>query len=398
MLNRILAGIVLAGSLACASCSMMHDDLGDCPKGLYVRFVYDYNTQRADMFKDHCGHVTLYVYDESGKKVAERTVKNTESEQPLAQYGYTMHFTPEELPTGVYRLQAVAMQSDWDATLQKPGAKFHRSEVTDQESLVISLDHAKEPVEGTMELPVSDVAPLDTLWHTLRVTSLLPTDGVKVPAPAATKAPYSIYPIPDQYVFVDQEMATYATVSLIRDTKHISVTIRQLQEPEKVHHATYDVHIVDSNAQLAHDNEVIHKETLRYTPYAQWTTRVNTGEEETGDDITKSRADVTPAVINTTAHYNLMCNRLMLNAERRQDATLVVNNRETGEEIVALDLPVTLANGRNAWEQYNWTSQQYLDREYDYDLDLLLNGAEWVYVTIRVNVLSWSKRIQHETL
>ncbi len=44
-------------SLATASCSMMHEDLDDCPTGLYVRFIYDYNTQRADMFKDHVGHV-----------------------------------------------------------------------------------------------------------------------------------------------------------------------------------------------------------------------------------------------------------------------------------------------------------------------------------------------------
>ena len=40
---------------ALSSCDMMTEDLSDCPTGLYVNFVYDYNIQRADMFKDHDG-------------------------------------------------------------------------------------------------------------------------------------------------------------------------------------------------------------------------------------------------------------------------------------------------------------------------------------------------------
>ena len=50
---------------ACAmttSCSMMQDDLDDCPTGLYLSFKYDYNLQRADMFNDHVGAVTVYVF------------------------------------------------------------------------------------------------------------------------------------------------------------------------------------------------------------------------------------------------------------------------------------------------------------------------------------------------
>ena len=60
---------------ACAmttSCSMMQDDLDDCPTGLYLSFKYDYNLQRADMFNDHVGAVTVYVFDEEGRYVTKQ--------------------------------------------------------------------------------------------------------------------------------------------------------------------------------------------------------------------------------------------------------------------------------------------------------------------------------------
>ena len=50
------------------------EDRDDCPTGLYVTFVYDYNIQQADMFKDHVGGLTLYVYDESDRLVASKSM------------------------------------------------------------------------------------------------------------------------------------------------------------------------------------------------------------------------------------------------------------------------------------------------------------------------------------
>jgi hypothetical protein len=107
-------------ALTISSCDMMTEDLSDCPTGLYVNFVYDYNIQRADMFKDHVGGLTLYVYDESDRLVTQRTVTGSE----LNRYGFNIHFTEQELaPDHQYRLVAVAMQKDWNTALQTPGAK-----------------------------------------------------------------------------------------------------------------------------------------------------------------------------------------------------------------------------------------------------------------------------------
>lgn len=172
-----------------ASCSMMEDSIDDCPQGLYVRFVYDYNTQRADMFKDHVGHVALYLYDEQGNLAASRSVSNSAEAAPLSVYGYTMHFRPDELKPGRYRLQAVAMQRDWNEALTTPGAKYRRNTPSDAGNLSIALDRATELCPGTRHYAVSDVAPLDTLWHTLRVSSYLPQDGRGVPPMHRTLPP-----------------------------------------------------------------------------------------------------------------------------------------------------------------------------------------------------------------
>ncbi len=369
---------------------MIEDKTEDCPSGLYVRFVYDYNTARADMFKDHCGHVTLYVYDESGRKVAERSVSHVNGMEPLRKYGYAVHFEDGELPAGRYRLQAVAMQKDWDETLGCNGAKYRRTEVLDSESLRISLDHDDEQISGTNRHQVNAEAPLDTLWHTLKVASYAPQDGRVAPDLHRTVKPFSIYPLEDQYVTVDDARATYATVSLIRDTKHLNITLRDIDDPDNIYDMDYEVILLDDNAHLAHDNEVIRTDSLQYSPYASWTSRL-----ENGGTIIDGN---TTAPGQRTAHYNLMFNRISYNADINKSARSQIINRRTNQQVALINLPYTLAEGRIAYDIYNYSPQEYLDREYDYRLDFLLKGGKWFYMDVVINVLSWSKRFQNVEL
>ncbi len=396
-LHKLYIALALLPLLGGSACTMIEDDISDCPTGLYVRFVYDYNTQRADMFKDHVGHVTLYIYDEDGKKVAERSVSNTAGSSPLAAYGYAMHFNPAELPAGRYRLQAVAMQKDWDEALSANGAKYRRSSVSDGNSLSITLDHNAEPDAATGHHKVEHMsAPLDTLWHTLKVMSYEPCDGSAAPDMHRTSAPYSIYPMEDQYVTVINDRATYATVSLIRDTKHLNITLRQLELPEAVHHDDYEVTLVDNNATVAHDNEIVPGKDLLYTPYATWTTRFNSNGVEVEDPGTsRAEGDYT---VQRTAHYNMMFNRTMLKADPAECGTLEIRNLKTGKTVARINLPSILAQGRTAYELYNYSAQEYLDREYDYHLHFMLKGDTWAYCDIVINTLGWSVRKQNEEL
>lgn len=400
---------MLAASASLASCSMMSEDTDYCPNGLFVRFVYDYNTQRADMFKDHVGHITLYVYDENGKKVAEKSVSNNAAAQPLSDYGFTIHFDPSELPAGKYRLQAVGMQRDWDESLKTDGAKYRKNDVSLHDDLHISLDHAAAMIPGTERYEVSNAAPLDTLWHTLKVMSYDPQDGISTLGINKTTKPYGIYPLEDQYVEVRKNHATYATISMIRDTNHLNITLRELDEPESVTADKYEVRIMDNNGHIAHDNEVLTTDSLHYTPYASWTTRFlddGTMEIETvhhgnpGQYDSSSRSGEGDAeVVQRTAHYNLMFNRLIYNETDNSDnAILQVTNKETGAVVAHINLPSMLSQGRIAYDIYNYGHQEYLDREYDYHLDFFLKGDKWLYCDIVINVLSWSKRTQNVEL
>lgn len=412
-LSKISTTLLLAmAGLASTSCSIIYDDRDGCPDGLYVRFVYDYNTLRADLFKDHIGYIRLMVFDEGGHLAAERTITNTENDSPLARYGYTLHFTPAELPAGHrYRLQAVGMQRDWNEAQASAGARyrFNTSDSENSESLIISLDHDKEPIPGTRQYAVDPSAPLDTLWHTLKVMSNEPKDGIAVPDLHRTTAPYSIYPTEEQLVEVKKDQATYATVSLIRDTKHLNLTLRHVDNPETVFADDYEVKIIDNNAHLAHDNSVLTHDSLRYTPYASWTSRLlddNTVEIEQihsgnpGQYHAPSRAAADAdgrTTLERTAHYNLMFNRLMLNPDDINDnAMLEIHNKTTGKLVARVNLPYLLSQGRQAFEIQNYGQQEYLDREHDYRLDFFLKGDEWTL--IELHILSWSKRIQNSEL
>lgn len=404
------AAALCASLLGIASCSMMHEDLDPCPTrdtGLFVRFVYDYNIQRADMFKDHVGCVKLLVYNEEGKLVAERTVSNDAAQQPLAQYGYTMHFTNDELPAGhKYRLQAVGMQKDWDAALQTPGAKYRMpAAVKDTADMRINLDRQPGVVAGTQLHAVSHAAPLDTLWHTLKVTTdcILDEADYKAEAPvqAKTLAPFTIYPINDQMVSVEPEKATYATVSMIRDTNHLNITVRQLDLPADLYEDDFEVTIVDNNPCLGSDNAVLPSDSVLYTPYASWTTRFDKNGlflEGKRDESTVNSENGNDADVQRAAHYDIMFNRLVFNDDSQKSAKLCLRKRKTGEIAALINLPYILAQARTAYELYNYTPQEYLDREYDYHLQFFLVGAEWQYISVDINVLGWSKRIQNVDL
>lgn len=418
-LKNIVAKYILATAAIApiASCSMMTEDNDDCPTGLYVRFVYDYNTQRADMFKDHVGHVEVLIFNENKQLVASRVVSNTADYAPLATYGYAVHFSPAEVPGGHnYRIQVIGMQKNYDEALKTDGAKYrydgdHRAHA---EALSVTLDHNSNTIDGTDHHAVSDIAPLDTLWHTLKVTATEPMDGRAVPQLPATKKPFAIYgedglkETGGEYnVRVENNHATYATVSLIRDTKHLSVGIHQVDPAYKktMSGDRFDVRIVDRNATVAHDNEVKTDRTLRYSPYAAWTMMMDsdgqTGIETIhkgnisyiGANTTKAGETDEDKVVERIPYYNLMFNRMILNSNDNSDnGVLEITDNTTGKVVASVNLPHYLSLGRDAFALQNYSHQEYLDREYNYNLDFFLSGSQWIAMEIRV--LSWSKRIQ----
>lgn len=416
----IQKGIVAAlAALTLSSCDMMTEDLDDCPTGLYVNFVYDYNIQRADMLKDHVGGLTLYVYDESDRLVASKSM----GEGQLSRYGSYIHFTEQELaPDHTYRLMAIAQQHE---TLPAIGAKYRQTGNavgTDWHQFFINLDHDAKTINGRGTTRgyadyyyVSNLEPLDTLWHTL-TTIISPADEQPMQLNPAMLIPAkceyswqrdgSIRTNGQEKVSLVSGEPTYATVALIRDTKQLNITLRAVNDnaaDNMVKDEDYTVEIIDNNSQLDCENNLSNPaDTLVYTPYRQWTTTF-VGTSQVASE--------------SAAHYDLMFNRLLyknasvtddqyaiLNMEdvaKSRNAVLLIRKKDTGEVIFGINLPYILASGRNYQERY-YHYQEYLDREYDYRLQFIIRGGRvddiQLFIGAEVHIIPWTVRQQHEIL
>lgn len=353
-----LAFAAIAVSLS--SCSLMHDDLEPCPSGVELSFVYDYNIQRADMFNAHVGGVTVYVFDADGNYLTQQEEFNTDSSSPLAEHTYRMHL---DLAPGTYQFIAVAHQKSYSECLASAGSKYRRTSLSAStgrmEDLEIMLDRENGSVNHAG-------VPLDLLWHGM------------------SDAPLEVR---------DMEEA-HQTISLMRDTKMLTVSLHQLDDPADISSDDFDIQLTAANGRLAHDNSLLDDELLTYTPYAQWTTEfTSSGSRAAGD----SGEDI----LERTAHSALSFNRVILYpsaADNNRNAMLTVTNNTTGTTVARINLPDCLAQGRGAFEYYNYTPQEFLDREYNYKLDFFLRGDTWEYVDLSISIASWSKRIQRVNL
>lgn len=359
-LKKLFLALVSIATLA--SCDMMKEDEDTTNCGLFVCFKYDYNLQRSDMFGDHVGGVTLYVFDSDGKFIRTYESNNIPSMGRMVEGNFTHCMQILDLPDGKYRFIALANQKSYEATLATKGAKYRRTELAkgdDNEKLTVVLDRQ----DTRADLPaspkyVSDVAPLDTLWHGM--TGVDP-------------------------ITVNNNGMTIANISMVRDTKMLTVSLHNLDEGKKADMDTndFDFFIVDNNGRLAYNNDLMKDDDLVYTPFLKWNTDVR---------------DAAGTVTEKTAHAGLTFNRLYWYEEADKNALLIIRNKTTNKEVAAINLTDFLAQGRNAYDAFAYSRQEYLDRSYDYYLDFFIKNDQWQYAEVRINVLSWAKRIQNVDL
>lgn len=367
MALRHLASLLTAIILL-HSCSMMTEDLEPCEQVVRLHFKYDYNIQRADMFSNHVGEVRLFVVDDAtGQVVKQTTVSNRDNANAILQHPSDQYFCIEMrdlLPTHSYRFVAVAQQRPYDETSIRQEDRFLCTfPGIGQDATNLSVELTHEGKRGATTEPFAVNAPtcgLDTLWmgHT--------TKSITIP----------------------QTMGSYTindTISMVRDTKYLTISLRQLGEPTNIKHEDYRIEITDANSLLGWNNEVLPSASLLYTPHFQRTTEV---------------LDKDNNVTARAAHYDISFSRLMYHkgADAYKNAVLKVINNKDNSVVAAIDLPATLSQGRNAYELYNYSSQEYLDREYDYDMDLFLQNGTWSYLDLRINILSWAMRFQNVNL
>lgn len=361
-LAAIAAALMMSATFS--SCDMMEEDMDDCPSGLYLTFKYDYNLQRANMFNDHVGSVTVYIFDEQGKLVKTQEESNVGASAPLKSPSYAMHVT--DLAPGKYQFIALAGQRPYADMMADSRARFVRTDMPDRADMTqlgIQLDRT-QTAAGMYDI-VNNSLPLDTLWHGMLTT---PVEVYST----------SIY------------KPTYATIPLVRDTKKINVTLYQTNDPREMDIANYDMTITDRNSTLLYDNAVDESTgTVVYTPHAVWNTTFDNPMNQNGDLLDGK---------GVIGHADFMTSRLVFHDDNTENGILSIVNKTTGVEVAAIDLPYYLSQLRTSEDRYRYTEQEFLDRGYDYDIALYLVGDRLNYIQISINVLGWSKRIQFEEL
>ena len=342
------------------SCEMMKEDRDDCPVGLYLNFEYNYNLERADMFNDHVGSVDVYVFDEEGKYVTCQSETNVGDYRPLTDPAYLMHMN---LIPGRYKFIVLAGQNAYADQLASGRARFVRSELNagdDMTALNIKLDTQADG--NNMLLVDNHGLPLDTLWHGME------TGGFEV---SATRP-------------------TYGTISLVRDTKKINVTLRELDNPAEMDIANYDLRITDRNSHILWDNSLDESDAVVYTPHATWNTTDRTDAPSADGTATEAPGRI--------GHADFMTSRIIFHDDPADDGRLTVTNRLTGVEVATINLPDVLSRLRTSEDIHRYSEQEFLDRGYDYQIDIFLRGDRLAYINISISVLGWSKRVQYEEL
>lgn len=413
MIQHFVKSLIVACVLSgIASCSMMTDEekLDGCPTGDFVvQFVYDYNIQRADMFRDHVGEIALYVFDENGKFVTQREISDKDiisNRDKRCQIIFRAGDDPNDpkvelLAGGKYQFVAIAGQRkdaiiDTDEALpvsidDAERARYrhtHYGVSSHEDDLRVALDRGATPDEFG-RYAVNSNAPLDTLWHTLGIlyAGQHSTDDPKFNGwrdDPLVKIRENIYDFDNIELHSPEDTLT---ISLIRDTKHLHVALKELDKPAEVNADDYEVYIEDANGLMNVHNEVLPDQHLIYRPYHQRTT-----------DESDAYLDNEEGVKYTAAHWDMMFNRIIYHEKAEDDARLMIVRKSDNEVVAKLSLPRILAYDRIAKYYYNLIPQGYLDREYNYNLTFYLKGGKWeeteIWIATDVNVLSWNVRRQ----
>lgn len=373
------AALLLAGAAALMSCSkLIYEGEGECEDVVEIYVKYDYNIQRADMRPDHVGWAQVYALDQNGKVAAAVTVSPKEAKDKNS----TVTFTG--LQPGRYTFMAMAMQAPYGTLAAQPeGARFHANlpQVgTSASELEIKLDRAAVP--GASHFVVNAPANgLDTLW----VGHSIAPQGIIVPD---TK---------DQRGNVIKD-----TISLVRDTKYLHLTLHQLEDKRRadIHDTDFEVRVVDANGRIGWNNSLLEDDLLFYAPHASWTSALSKNGVPYDSEEEAKKAPESDPIVERAAHFDISFSRLMFYASLAEgiNAELVIVNKADNKEVVRLNLPYYLSFGRDAYSIRNYSRQEYLDREYDYHLDFFLQNGYWKELYVRINVMSWQKRFQNNIL
>ena len=340
-MNKYLKNIIGAFSIAAlsvpmlTSCESVFDGEGDCDPKYYLQFVYDYNMLYnsnhqigADAFNAQVGSVEVHLFNSD---TGEYVGKFTEEGAPLRQAGYRM---PLDVPPGNYDIIAWCGLADNDDhfTLTQP---------------VIS---ASEDLKCRMfrdydsDGKAFNDKQLNPLFHGTLSVSLPDEEG--------------------EYVH---------TVYLMKDTNYIELALQHKAgplDPER-----FTISMSDNNGHLAHDNSLLDDEDVEFRPWSVVGGVVDLGTSTRyGEDVDNGTGFLVA---------ELATSRLM----KDHKPVLKITDNETGDVVFSIpmvDWALLFKSARHSAME----DQEYLDREYEYNVMVILDNKDnegWYAFQIVIN-------------
>lgn len=337
LLMPAAAAGIMAGT---SSCSMIYEDLDPCPRGVVLRFVYDYNMEFANAFPAQVDCLSVFLFDSDGQLVERRT----ETTEVLRDEGYRMTF---DLPAADYKVVAYGgLECDLSSFSHTMAIENIR-DISDLE-VRINGDHVGD-------IDKRPGRPLHDLFH--GAISFTVTEGT------------------------DYERIT---VPMIKDTNHLRIVLQHLDNTP-VDDKDFKFEIVDDNILFDCDNNVLSDRQVNYSP---WTTGTTDAGIVNGEPL-------------QVAFAELSVSRLMNNSafvwesegKKQNGPRLRITSLENGR--VVADLPlVNYLLILKSEALASMDSQEFLDRVSRWNMIFFLDRDNaWVRMNIVVD--DWTVRINN---
>ncbi|MCM1005714.1 MAG: FimB/Mfa2 family fimbrial subunit [Prevotella sp.] len=333
-----------------------YDDLEECPRGVVMRFVFDYNLEFANSFPHHVDCLSVYLFNENGDLVERRT----ETSEVLADEDWRMTF---DLPAGNYQVVAYG-------GLECDMASFSHTKAAERVSRIEDLEVLmhEEHIGDEASRPDSR---LHDLFH-----------GI--------------------HTFTVSEGITYdkTTVHMMRDTNNIRIVLQHLDNTP-VNDKDFRFEIVDDNIWFNYKNDVLPHHTVTYTPWVTGTASSGLNGIPTDYDAPK-RSGAVEAHEVQVAYADLSVSRLMHQSDfkwtneqgkTQQGPRLRIISKQNGR--IVADLPLNnyllLLKGEHL---ASMPAQEFLDRANNYSLVFFLDRDNaWVRMNIIVD--DWTVRVNN---
>lgn len=322
--------------LLSSACGIINEDLDPCPGPVTkLRFVYEYNMERANAFHNQVHCLSVFIFDENGKLVSRR---NETSEDALHDENYRMTV---DLPEGDYHVVAYG------------GMECENS----------SFSHLSQLSTGSN---VSDIR------VSLDPAGLTPSGGSPLHNHFYGAADFSV-----------TDTSTETRVEMMRNTNTIQVALQNISGAP-ISHEDFDFKITDDNTLFDHRNNLIENGTVTYLPYHT--------ETMTAEPSQDTKADGDTPVSIALARFST--SRIV--RAKSVAPTLSVTRKNDGGEVFRIPLSsYMLLFKENHANTAPMGDQEYLDRENSWRFVFFLDDANGTWISTHLIINDWMVRINN---